>query len=100
MKIEIELKRSTARRIGVVVVTVGIVGVGALVYANQTKFSSGQTLTAAALNGNFDELYAAAAKPAVSRNGKSISIGGAYCGVGAGAQQRPTVGGLSGANAN
>ncbi|WP_461211620.1 hypothetical protein, partial [Desulfocurvus sp. DL9XJH121] len=60
---------------------------------NQTHFSAGQTLTAAALNGNFDELYAAVAKPSVTKNGKSISIGGAYCGASAGPYDGATVGG-------
>jgi hypothetical protein len=99
MKIEIELKRGTARRMGLVASTVAVLGVAAAVYANQVHFSSGQTLTAADLNSNFDELYAAAAKPTITKNGKSISIGGTYCGASAGPYNGAEVGGYTGAKA-
>lgn len=99
MKIEIELKPRTARRIGVVAATLTVLGLAAAVYANQIHFSSGQTLTASALNGNFDELYAAAAKPTVAKNGKSISIGGSYCGATATTYNGSEVGGYTGAKA-
>jgi hypothetical protein len=91
MKIEIELTPGTARRIGRVAVTLAILGIGAAVYASQTHFSSGQALTAASLNNNFDELYAAAAKPTITRGGKSISVGGAFCGA-----SSPVIGGMLG----
>src|SRR3954469_7233796 len=99
MKIEFELKPGTARRIGVVAATLVVLGLTAVVYANQIHFSSGQTLTAAQLNGNFDELYAAAAKPTIVKNGKSISIGGSYCGVSATTYNGGEVGGYTGAKA-
>lgn len=99
MKIEIDLKPGTARRIGIVAATLGVLGVVAVVHASQIKFSSGKTLTAAQLNSNFDELYAAAAKPSISRNGKSISIGGAYCGATATPYDGAAVGGYTGAKA-
>lgn len=99
MKIEIELKPGTARRIGVVGATLIILGVGAAVYANQIHFTTGQTLTAAQLDNNFDELYAAAAKPSITRNGKSISIGGAYCGATSATYDGAAVGGYTGAKA-
>jgi hypothetical protein len=99
MKIEIELKPGSARRIGVVAATLVVLGLAAVVYANQIHFSSGQTLTAAGLNGNFDELYAAAAKPTITKNGKSISIGGSYCGASAATYKGGEVGGYTGAKA-
>ncbi len=99
MKIEIELKRGTARRIAVVGATLIILGIGAAVYANQIHFTSGQTLTAAQLDNNFDELYAAAAKPSITRNGKSISIGGAYCGATSATYDGAAIGGYTGAKA-
>jgi hypothetical protein len=100
MKIEIELKPASARRLGAVAATLIVLGLVAVVHANQTKFSSGQALTAAQLNHNFDEVYAAAAKPAISRDGKAISIGGAYCGKTAGAPyDGSAVGGYSGGKA-
>ena len=99
MKIEIELKPGTARRAGIVAATLVILGVGAVVYANQIHFTSGQALTAADLNNNFDELYAAAAKPTVTKNGKSISVGGSYCGATASTYDGATVGGYPGAKA-
>jgi hypothetical protein len=99
MKIEIELTPVTARRIGRVVATLAIFGGGALVYASQTHFSSGQALTAAALNNNFDELYGAMSKPTVVKNGKSISLGGTYCGKSATPVDGAAVGGHTGAKA-
>lgn len=99
MKFEIELKSATARRIGIVTATITVFGVAAVVYANQIQFSSGQTLTAAGLNSNFNELYASAAKPTVTKNGKSISIGGTYCGVTATTYDGSAVGGYTGAKA-
>ena len=99
MKFEIELKSGTARRIGIVAATIAILGVGAVVYANQIQFSAGQTLTAAALNSNFGELYASAAKPTVTKNSKSISIGGAYCGATATTYDGSAIGGYTGAKA-
>lgn len=97
MKIEIELKPGTVRRIGILAATLGVLGAVAAVQASQIHFSSGQALTAAQLNGNFDELYAAAAKPSVNKNGKSISIGGSYCGATAAPISGSAVGGYSGA---
>jgi hypothetical protein len=99
MKIEIDLKPGSARRIGVVAATLVVLGLGAVVYANQLHFTSGQTLTAAGLNANFDELYAAAAKPTITKNGKSISIGGSYCGASATTYTGGEVGGYTGAKA-
>lgn len=99
MKIEIELKPGSARRIGVVAATCAVLGAAAAVYANQIHFSSGEALTAAALNGNFDELYAATAKPAITKNGKSISIAGSYCGASATAYTGAEVAGYTGAKA-
>jgi hypothetical protein len=99
MKIEIDLKPGTTRRIGIVAATLGVLGLVAVVHASQIHFSSGQALTAAQLNNNFDELYAAAAKPTVTKNGKTISIGGAYCGVTADPYDGSTVGGYTGAKA-
>ena len=99
MKIEIELKPGSARRIGGVAATIVVLGGAAFAYANQIHFSSGQTLTAAQLNGNFDELYAAAAKPTIAKNGKSISIGGSYCGASATTYNGGEVGGYTGAKA-
>lgn len=99
MKIEINLKPGTTRRIGIIAATLGVLGLVAVVHASQIHFSSGQSLTAAQLNNNFDELYAAAAKPSVTKNGKSISIGGAYCGVTATPYDGSTVGGYTGAKA-
>ena len=99
MKIEVELRPGTARRIGVVAATLAVLGVGAVVYAEQIQFSTGQTLTAADLNNNFNELYAASAKPSVTKNSKSISIGGTYCGSSAGPYDGATVGGYTGAKA-
>src|SRR5262245_61290871 len=99
MKIEIEVKPGTARRVGIVAATLIIFGVGAAVYANQIHFTSGQTLTATDLNNNFDELYAATAKPTITKNGKSISVGGSYCGATATPYDGATVGGYPGAKA-
>ena len=99
MKIEIELKPESARRIGVVAATCAVLGLAAAVYASQTHFTSGQLLTAAALNGNFDELYAAAAKPTITKNSKSISIGGSYCGASVATYDGSEVGGYTGAKA-
>jgi hypothetical protein len=64
---------------------------------NAVRFgAAGQALTAAALNNNFDELYALTAKPAITRSGKSISVGGVYCGTSATAIDVATVGGYTG----
>jgi hypothetical protein len=59
MKIEfrIDVTPGTARRVAIVGTTLILVGVGAAAYASQIRFTSGQTLTAADLNNNFDELY-------------------------------------------
>jgi len=59
MKIElrIDVTSGSARRIAVVGITLLIVGAAAVAYASQIRFTSGQMLTAADLNNNFDELY-------------------------------------------
>jgi hypothetical protein len=97
MKIEIDLKPGAARRIGIVAATLGVLGLVAVVHADQIEFHAGQTLTASQLNHNFNELYAAAAKPSITKNGKSISIGGSYCGATATPYDGGTIGGYPGA---
>ena len=77
MKIEIEIKAGTARRLGMIAATIAIVGAAGALYADQITFSSGQTLTATDLNNNFDELYA---RTTATSGGKSISVSGTYCG--------------------
>ena len=99
IEIKIDVTRETARRIAVVSTTLIAVGVGAAVYANQIRFTAGETLTAANLNNNFDELYAKAAKPSVTVSGKSISLGAVYCGSTAAKYTGSQVGGYEGAKA-
>jgi hypothetical protein len=93
MKIEfrIDVTPGTARRVAIVGTTLILVGVGAVAYASQIRFTSGQTLTAADLNNNFDELYgrlaALEARPSTS----------AFCGATPSAYNGAQVGGYSGA---
>jgi hypothetical protein len=88
MKIEfrIDVTPGTARRIAIVGTTVILVGVAAVAYASQIRFTSGQTLTAADLNNNFDELYA--------RTGSS-----SFCAATPGTYTGIQVGGYAGAKA-
>lgn len=101
MKIELsfEVKPGTARRVAVLGTTLIMLGAATAVYASQVTFTSGQALTAADLNNNFNELYAKAAKPTITANGKSISIGGTYCGQTSATYDGAGVGGYAGGKA-
>src|SRR5262245_48345483 len=97
LDIHVEISAATARRIGVVAASLIVVGTGAVVYADQITFSAGQTLTAAALNANFDELYAWQAKPSITVGAASISVGGTFCSSTETTYTGAEVGGYSGA---
>ena len=58
MRICIDVKPGTARRAGVVGVTLLVAGAAAISYAVPVKFEKGATLTHTQLNQNFDDIEA------------------------------------------